>query len=211
MLTGFSFALSIKQKEAHFYLGGDMIFLRVITIMALSAALFTGCNSKTAGYGRFADTVPSEMEKLIKDKHQDGLYAVGTARSADEMSAINKASMQARAEVARQFKITLNALQRDYQEAAGERSGGEYSQVIEIFTTLELRGSRIVKSMVTREKDGRFVAKVLVVVSANEMKVLLDERFRAYTSVRASKAYKELSARAEQERKRDAQFENIEN
>ena len=188
-----------------------MIFLRIVTIMALSAVLFTGCNSKTRGYAKFRDTVPPEIEKLIKDKHQDGLYAVGTARSADEMSAINKASMQARAEVARQFKVTLNALQRDYQEAAGERAGGEYSQVIEIFTSLELRGSRIVKSMVSREKDGRFTAKVLVVVSANEMKVLLDERFRAYTSVRASKAYKELSARAELERKREAQSENVDN
>jgi hypothetical protein len=188
-----------------------MIFLRLVTIMAVSAALFAGCNSKTAGYAKFVDTVPAEIEKLIKDKHHDGLYAVGTARSADEMSAINKASMQARAEVARQFKVTLSALQRDYQEASGERSGGEYSQVMEIFTTLELRGSRIVKSMVTREKNGHYVAKVLVVVSAQEMKVLLDERFRAYTSVRASKAYRELSARAEQERKRDLQSEDFEN
>ena len=188
-----------------------MNFLRVAALIAVSAVLFTGCNSKIGGYAKFKDTVPSEIEKVIKDKCQDGLYAVGTARSADEMTAINKASMQARAEVARQFKITLNALQRDYQEAAGERAGGEYSQVIEIFTTLELRGSRIVKSMVSREKNGHFTAKVLVVVSAQEMKVLLDERFRAYTSVRASKAYKELAARAEQERKREAQFEDIDN
>jgi len=188
-----------------------MVFWKIVTITALSAALFTGCNSKTGGYAKFWDTVPVEIEKLIKDKHHDGLYAVGTARGADEMSAINKASMQARAEVARQFKITLSAIQRDYQEAAGERAGGEYSQVIEIFTTLELRGSRIVKSMVTREKDGHYVAKVLVVVSAQEIKVLLDERFRAYTSVRASKAYRELAARAEQERKLEAQAEDAEN
>ncbi|MDR0307871.1 MAG: LPP20 family lipoprotein [Chitinispirillales bacterium] len=185
-----------------------MVLWRVLTILAITTAMFTGCNSKMGGQAKYRDSIPVEIQQIIKDKLENGLYAVGTSRSGDEMAAINKASMQARAEIARQFRAQISAFQKDYQESVGERAGGEYTQVMEIFTAIELRGSRIVKSMVTRDNDGHYIAKVLVAVSAEEMKVLLDERFRAYTSVRASKAYRELENRVEQEKRRNGELES---
>ncbi|MFP4162844.1 MAG: hypothetical protein ACLFQB_05080 [Chitinispirillaceae bacterium] len=154
------------------------------------------------------DTVPDEIEELIEKKCKEGLYAVGSARAGEEMVAVNRATMQARAEIARQFEAEVNVLQKDYQEAVNERTTGEYSQVMEVFSTLELNGSQIVKSMIRKDSDGQYSAKVLVAVTAQRMKEVIDERMSAFTSFRAAEAYKELEERVQREREREAQREN---
>jgi hypothetical protein len=158
-----------------------------------------GCAATKPGKGYIDDT-PDEIQRLIEKNYKNGLYAVGTASAADEAMARTKAVMQARAEIARQFKVQIDALQKGYEESVSNAATEEYSQVMEVFAVLELNGSTIAKSMVRREHGAGYSAKVLVVVSAQQFKALLDEKMRAYTSYKASQAYKDLEARVRQER-----------
>ena len=74
---------------------------------------------------------------------------------------------------------------------------------MEIFSTLEISGSKIAKSMVRREKQDLYSAKVLVVVSAEQLKSIIDQKLRDYTSFKATRAYRELEKRVERENRRN--------
>ena len=169
----------------------------------LAMVLMIGCAGTKPGKGYVSD-IPSEIQKLIKDKYSEALYSVGTATGPNEGIAKRKATMQARAEIAREFKAQIDGLKKMYEEAVNNKSLEEYKQTIEIFASLEVSGSKIAKSMVRKEKTG-YSAKVLVVVSAEQLKAIIDEKMQALTSFRASKAYKELEERVEKERERTGQ------
>ena len=173
--------------------------LRGIIILSIVSALVQ-CAGTKPGKG-YEDTTPDEIEKLISKKYTDAVYAVGTATGADEGTATRKAAMQARAEIAREFKAQIDVLQKNYEESINDKTVEEYQQAIEVFATLEVAGSTIAKSMVRKERDNSYSAKVLVVVTAEQLKAIIDEKMQAYTSFKASKAYKELEERVARERK----------
>jgi hypothetical protein len=175
----------------------------VCTLAIAALISLAGCAATKPGTGYIDDT-PDEIQRLIEKSYKNGLYSVGTAFAADEAMARTKAVMQARAEIARQFKVQIDALQKGYEESVGGAATEEYSQVVEIFAMLELDGSAIAKSMVRRGPGDGYSAKVLVVVSAQRFKALVDEKMRAYTSYKASQAYKDLEGRVRQERKQRA-------
>ncbi len=172
--------------------------LRGIIAVAISCALIN-CAGAKPGTGYVEDT-PDDIQKLIKKEYAEAVYAVGTATGPDEGTATRKATLQARAEIAREFKSQIDVLQKSYEESVNDKAVEEYQQATEVFATLEVVGSKIAKSMVREEKDGTFSAKVLVVLSAEQLKALMDEKMQAYTSFKASKAYKELEERVERER-----------
>ncbi len=171
---------------------------RGIIVVTVSFTLMN-CASAKPGTGYVEDT-PDDIQKLIKKEFSEAVYAVGTATGPDEGTATRKATLQARAEIAREFKSQIDVLQKSYEESINDKAVQEYQQATEIFATLEVVGSKIAKSMVREEKDGTFSAKVLVVLSAEQLKALMDEKMQAYTSFKASKAYKELEERVERER-----------
>lgn len=176
-------------------------------VLALCAAMLLlglmGCAGSKPGEDYVSDT-PKEIEKLIEEKYSEAIYAVGTATGPSEQIAKSKGEMQARAEIARQFKSQIDVLQKSYEEAVNDKSLEEYKQVMEIFASLEITGTKVVKSMVRKEK-GSYSAKILVVVSAEQFKAILDEKMQAMTSFRASQAYKELEDRVARERQRVVQ------
>ena len=170
-------------------------------IIAVTISLMlSSCAGTKPGKG-YVDDTPDEIEKLIKKKFSETVFAVGTATGPEEGIATRKATMQARAEIAREFKSQIDVLQKSYEESVNDKSIEEYSQVIEVFATLEISGSKVEKSVVRKEKDDTYSAKVLVVVSAEQVKAIIDEKMQAYTSFKASKAYKELEERVARERK----------
>ena len=182
---------------------------RISQILSCGCAVFvaftlTMCGPKPPAKG-YADSVPDEMERLVKKSYSQSVYAVGTATGPTEAIATEKATMDARAEIARQFKSQIDALQKSYEETVNDKAVEEYSQVQEIFATLEVSGSKAAKTMVRPEKKGTFSAKVLVVVSAEQLKSMLDEKMQMYTSFRASKAYEELEKRVAREKEQESQ------
>ena len=183
-----------------------MRFISFIIMGALAGSvviLFASCAGTKPGAGYVTDT-PDEIEKLIKKEYSEAIHAVGTATAPDEGSATRKATMQARAEIARQFKAQIDVLQKSYEESVNDNAVQEYRQAAEVFATLDISGSKIAKSLVRKEKDNSYSAKVLVAVTAEQLKALLDEKMQAYTSFKASKAYKELEDRVARERQQGA-------
>jgi hypothetical protein len=161
--------------------------------------MLANCAATKPGEG-YSSANPPEIDELIKKKYSEAIYAVGTATGPNEGLAIRKATMQGRAEIARKFKSQIDALQKSYEEAVNDKSVEEYSQVAEIFASLEISGSEPVKELVRPEKEGGFSAKVLVVVSAEKVKAIIDEKMQAYTSYKAAEAYKELEERVAREK-----------
>lgn len=175
-----------------------VVMARKEFVVACLVAL-SGCAGTRIGHG-YVDDTPDEILRLIDREYSESVYAVGTATGSDEGLAMRKASLQARSELARQFKAQIDVLQKNYEESVNERTVGEYQQVTEIFAALAVTGSREALSVVRQEKDGSYTAKVLVVVSAEQLKAMLDEKMQSYTSFRASKAYEELEERVARER-----------
>ncbi|MBN1982027.1 MAG: LPP20 family lipoprotein [Chitinivibrionales bacterium] len=174
------------------------ILLLNLVLLCLSLWLID-CAGTKPGSG-FVDNIPDELQNLIKKQYGDAVYAVGTSADRQEGIATRKATLQARAELARQFQMQIDVMQKTYEEAVNEKSAEDYMQVIETFATLEVSGSQIAKSLVRQEKDGSYTAKVLVVISAQQLKNVVDEKMSNYTTFKASKAYKELEERVEREK-----------
>lgn len=173
------------------------------TIRNVAAAVVVACGLVTCAGHRpgagYTDVVPREIRRLIAKEHGEGLHAVGSAVAPREGLAVRIAALEARAELARRFRAQVDALQKSYEELVNRRDAREYQETIEILASLELSGSEIAKSMVRRRKRS-YTAKVLVVVSAQQLKKLVDKETQAYTSFRASKAYQALEERVRRER-----------
>ncbi|MBD3317011.1 MAG: hypothetical protein GF344_14575 [Chitinivibrionales bacterium] len=171
--------------------------LSVLTVVIACSMLLCARSRPGAGY---IDVIPEEMQRLIADKYGEGLHAVGAATASREESAVRMATVEARAELARQFKTQVDALQKSFEEVVNYGDVVEYQQAVEILSSLELSGSTIAKSMVDNKKRGLYSAKVLVIISADQLKKLVDDKTRTYTSFRASKAYKDLENRVAREK-----------
>ena len=93
-------------------------------------------------------------------------------------------------------------LQKDYQEALQGQASGEYNQVMEIFSHLR----SVAQNCQIDGQSGAwdlYSAKVLVVVSAEQLKDIIDQKLRDYTSFKATRAYRELERRVEKENRRN--------
>ena len=155
---------------------------------------FAGCASSKPAAG-YHSTVPDEIEKLIEKEYSQSIYSVGSDEAEKEDVAIRKAEMQARASIAREFKSQIDQLQKIYEGSVNDKSIEEYSTVIENFSTIKLEHAKVVKSMVKEISGGMVSAKVLVVISAAQLKESIENRLGEYTSFKASKAYSELEER----------------
>ncbi len=163
---------------------------RLLGLIVVAAVIFVvGCASNISkGY---INVIPNEIAKLIKSEYSEDIYAVGTAVAKSEGLALSKAALQARAIISRQFKSNVAALQNDYKEEINTRSVGEFTSIISELTSVTLVNSTEVLSMV-KDDGGKYKAKVLVVISSEQLKDMLDQKLNEYTSFRASKAYGEL-------------------
>ena len=196
---------NLKRKELFMSnMKSLMRFIAPIIIGVIAGSvvvLFAGCAGTKPGTGYVTDT-PDEIQRLINKEYSEAIHAVGTATASDEGTATRKATVQARAEIARQFKAQIDVLQKSYEESVNDNAVQEYQQAAEVFATLDISGSKIAKSLVRKEKNNAYSAKVLVVVTAEQLKALVDEKMQAYTSFKASKAYKELEERVTRERQK---------
>lgn len=170
-------------------------------ILAALLVMTVGCGPKPSNRG-YSDAVPDDLQRLIKQSYSEGIYAIGSAVGPNENVAVDKAVLQARAEIAREFKSQIDVLQKEYEDQTGDHSSNEYSQVMEIFAQLDIGGSKVAKTLV-QKNNNEFSAKALVVVSAEQVKNIFDEKLNSFSSFKASKAYHELEERAKRERQNE--------
>lgn len=169
---------------------------RIVKSLVLITLIISiiGCAGSKPASG-YNSTIPAEMEKLIKNDYSKDLTAIGSAEGEKEDVCVRKAELQARASLAREFKSQVDQLQKSYEESINDKTLEEYSQVVEIFATVEMENVKVVKSLIKEQKDGLLSAKVLIVMSADDIKNSIDNKLGSYTSFKASKAYKELEER----------------
>jgi hypothetical protein len=160
-------------------------------VIALVGLFLVGCGSSQ----KTVDM--SDWETLPNDPNF--FYAMNTQVSQDMQLAINKATADARAEIARQVELKVNGLQKRFMEETG---AGDNAQLLSMFTeatktvvSVALTGSRVAKQKTQKEGNG-WRAYVLVEYPIGAVNQALQQQIKnreeLYTRFRASQAYKEL-------------------
>jgi hypothetical protein len=171
----------------------EVLMRTIVSHLAFSllAVILVGCGSSQ----KTADM--SEWETLPNDPNF--FYATNTQVSQDMQLAINKATADARAEIARQVEVKVNGLQKRFMEETG---AGDNAQLLSMFTeatktvvSVALTGSRVAKQKTQKEGNG-WRAYVLVEYPVGALNQALQQQIKnreeLYTRFRASQAYKEL-------------------
>jgi len=163
----------------------------LLGMAALAVVIIAGC----AGSGGW---------KTIETPTDANFYfATGTSESADLQLAIDKATLNARAEIGRQLELKLNSLQKSFAEEVGDTDpelNKLYSSATEVVVSTQLSGSKI-KDTKYQEKNGKYHAVVLVEYPVNAANAALVNQIKKdqalYTRFRASEGFKELEAEVE--------------
>lgn len=176
-------------------------FIKSIGMLAVSLAVVSiiGCGGKVAvkDTGKTVDAegaYPKAIESAIEKKYSQSIHAVGMASSLDKVTAAKKARLDAENQIANTFRNDLSALQKSFLEEVNNQQLEEYRNTVESFTNITLQGVSEAKAMVTQGKDG-YTAYILMTVSAETIRDLIDERTNALTNFKALEAYKELEER----------------
>jgi len=163
----------------------------LLVLIAVTIVVIAGCAS-TGGWN-----------KIETPTDPDYLYATGTAESKDLQVAIDKATMNARTEIARQLELKLNTLQKSFAEEVGNidtELNQLYSSATKAVVSTQLIGSKIKESKY-KEENGKYRAVVMVEYPiANANAALVDQikkEQNLYTRFRASEGFKELEAEVE--------------
>jgi len=178
--------------------------ISIFTVVAVGLFL-VGCSTTRPGKGYSTD-IPDEIERLIKNEHKDDIFAVGRAIGPNEGMAIRKAKLHALGDLAIAFKTQVNLLQKSYEAENNGKPLSDYQNVVTAFATVNLEGARTIKPMVRYEKNGTYTARVLVALSQETFKALVDKKLADYTSFRSSQAYKELETKVKAYREMNRQI-----
>lgn len=158
-----------------------------------------GCahNKQPINTGEAEDAVianPKVIESLIEKKYSQSIHAVGQGSALDKVTAVKKARLDAQNQIANTFRNDISALQKSFLEAVNNEQLEEYRNTVESFTNITLQGVSEAKSMLSKGKNG-YTAYVLMTVSAETIRNLIDEKTNALTNFKALEAYKELEGR----------------
>jgi len=161
--------------------------------LALTLILIAGC----AGSGGW------NVIETPTDPHF--LFATGNGESQNLQVAIDKATMNARTEIARQLELQLNTMQKNFVEEIGGGTDSElnqlFSETTKAVVSTQLMGSKA-KDTQYREEGGKYQARVLVEYSLAAAKAALAEQIKKdknlYTRFQASEGFKEMEKEVEQ-------------
>lgn len=174
----------------------------LISITFVSYALI-GCASTAKRNTGSADEemrmYPKSIEKLLEAKYSHSIKAVGMGSHPDRVTAAKKARLDAQNQISNVFRNEVSALQKSFLEAVNEEQLEEYRNTVESFTNIEMQGVSEAKAALTEGKDG-YTAYVLMTVSAETLKELVDQKTNAMTNLKAVEAYKELEERVAQDK-----------
>ena len=159
---------------------------------------FVGCRSSKTVWSK--DTPFGKMQKRATEVIEaGGLAGVGVDVSQSPQTAMDKAKLSARLELAQIIETKVELLRKDFVEEIGEAKTDEYNALFS--STAKAVASQILHGTVPvdiqyRTKDGRTEAWVLVVQTPEILENALANQASAqramYTRFRASEAFKEL-------------------
>jgi hypothetical protein len=169
------------------------------TLLALTVCIgFSGCKSKPKmdSDKTMFDYMQEESAKISE---KGGMAAVGLGESRNTQTAIAKAKLEARKNLAQLVTIKLENLEKSFVEEVGEAKGSEmnelFSSATKQITSQTLNGT-VPKMQKYETNDGITTAYVLMVLDPD----IVDESLKnnsanakhLYERFRASKAFEEL-------------------
>ena len=182
----------------------------------LAMLLLNGCRSDIEWS---KDTPFGKMQKdASKIMENDGLATVGVGVSSTIQTALEKAKLRARTEMAQIIETKIESLRKDFAEEIGENKVAEYNAM---FTaTTKAIASQVLHGTVPRQieyrsEGGKTTAWVLMVqnpqVVADFLQKQADAQQALYTRFRASEAFAELKDEIErfEEYKRSQPWLNL--
>lgn len=171
--------------------------------------VFTGCRSNKGLTDASTGDIPEWFINLPDDS--DYFFAAQTTTSRDLQTAINQATLDARAEIGRQSNVKIEGVQRSFTEEVGT---DEEAQFLQMFTQANrsivsesLTGSKVRHQH--HHRDGQLWRVYVLVeypVGAANLALLdqLRENEQMYTRFRSSQVFDEL----DEEIKRYEEFQN---
>ena len=167
------------------------------TLLALSVCIgFSGCRSKPKMDSD--KSIFDYMQKEVADIYEDGgVAAVGIADSQNTQTAIARAKMDARKNLAQAVHIKIENLEKAFVEEIGEASGSEmnelFSSATKQITVQSLQGTHPLEIKYSSEKDVT-TAYVLMALNPEIIDASLkhNNAKHLYERFRASQAFEEL-------------------
>ena len=167
-----------------------------ILIIIFNLFILVNCSSTTS-LSSSAGKVPDWYLNHPDDANY--FFALTTAESQDMQLAVDKATIDARAEIARQVDIKLMGLQKKFDEVVGVSNNSTLlqmtTQATKTVVSITLTGSKITKKDVFKEGE-LYRAYVLVqypIGAASEaLAQQIKNREELYTRYRATQAFKDL-------------------
>ena len=172
-----------------------MKILLILSTLLLSALVLMGCGGSKEISGQcdppdWYSTLPSDPNYF---------FAAATAESKDLQLAVDKASTSARAEIARQVEVRVQALQKKFDEETGISKD---AQLLAMFTSASktVVSTSLSESIIKHQnpcKDGEvYRAYVLMeyakLGSSEKLHDQIMKNEQMYTRFRATESYKEL-------------------
>ena len=167
------------------------------TLLALTVCIgFSGCKTKPK---MDSDKTMFDymQEKSSKISEKGGMAAVGLGESRNTQTAIAKAKLEARKNLAQLVTVKLENLEKSFVEEVGEAKGSEMNEVFSSATkqiTSQTLNGTVPKIQKYETNDGITTAYVLMVLNPD----IVDESLKnnsakhLYERFRASKAFEEL-------------------
>jgi hypothetical protein len=189
-----------------------MGFKKVLSIVAVAALAFTmvGCGggkqpaNTGPDYGKVneaASAFPKDLEAL-KAKYDDAgtISALGMATSADQITAMKKARLNATAQIGQAFENEVASQTRSFlQEADGQQSEA-FEEAVRSFSLAKLHGNRVAMERVSKGANG-YTAYVLQVLDTEAFMKILERATGSNANIaKATKAWDDLEAKIEKEK-----------
>jgi len=181
------------------------------TLLALTVCIgFSGCKSKPKMESdkSMFDYMQEEVSKITDD---GGMASVGLGESRNTQTAIAKAKVEARKNLAQLVQVKVENLEKAFIEEVGEAQGSEinelFSSATKQITSQSLQGT-VPKIQKYETKDGITTAYILMVLNPEIIVESLKNNNSAkhqYERFRASKAFAELDKDIEEFNKADLQ------
>jgi hypothetical protein len=169
-----------------------------ITLLALTVCIgFSGCRSKPKMESD--KSMFDYMQKEVADIFEDGgVAAVGIADSRNTQTAIAKAKLDARKNLAQAVHVKIENLEKAFIEEVGEARGSEmnelFSSATKQITAQSLSGSIPLEQKFSVDKDDVTTAYILMALNPDIIDASLknNNAKHLYERFRASKAFDEL-------------------
>lgn len=182
-----------------------------ISSILLLALYLSGCGSSSLSSTDEGDIPEWYMNPPDSPSY---FYGVATATSRDMQISIDKATVDARNEVASQVEVKINSLQKSFTEEVGNEEVPtllqQFTSATKAVVSTSIKGSKVINKELVKDGDN-YRSYVLVQYPTTEPSIALMEQLKKneelYTRFRSSQAYKDLDAEVKKLEKSKAENE----